>query len=165
MCLAGRDREREGAYLPMKESERTVGSKRQRRQESGEQKEMRIEGGRGTHSRPQEKDGARDQAAEKESRWTASGAEGRGSRSREGRRKRVVRRRLVCGAFTGVGPSFILPLQSVNTYARSPRACVCVHTCAGAYARVCCVIASLYAYLLTGALFADNDEGVPRRGR
>lgn len=27
------DREREGAYLPMKESERTVGSKRQRRQE------------------------------------------------------------------------------------------------------------------------------------
>lgn len=36
--------------------------------------------------------------------------------SRVGRRKRVVRRRLVCGAFTGVGPSFILPLQSVNTY-------------------------------------------------
>lgn len=29
---------------------------------------------------------------------------------------REVRRRLVCGAFTGVGPSFILPLQSVNTY-------------------------------------------------
>lgn len=28
----------------------------------------------------------------------------------------MVRRRLVCGAFTGVGPSFILPLQSVNTY-------------------------------------------------
>lgn len=30
--------------------------------------------------------------------------------------EREVRRRLVCGAFTGVGPSFILPLQSVNTY-------------------------------------------------
>jgi len=55
----------------------------------------------------------RDRVAAKE-RWTAT-------RARVGRRKRVVRRRLVCGAFTGVGPSFILPLQSVNTY---PPVCV-----------------------------------------
>lgn len=37
------------------------------------------------------------------------------------------------------------------------------HTHSHAYALVC-IIASLYAYLLTGALFADN-EGIPRRGR
>lgn len=59
-------------------------------------------------------------------------------RARVGRRKRVVRRRLVCGAFTGVGPSFILPLQSVNTYLPMRGAFVCAscththtHTCAG----------------------------------
>jgi hypothetical protein len=34
------------------------------------------------------------------------------------------RRRLVCGAFTGVGPSFILPLRSVNTYASPVHVCI-----------------------------------------
>lgn len=58
-------------------------------------------------------------------------------RARVGRRKRVVRRRLVCGAFTGVGPSFILPLQSVNTYLPMRGAFVCAALCTHTRTHTC----------------------------
>lgn len=68
------------------------------------------------------------------------------------------RRRLVCGAFTGVGPSFILPLRSVNTY---PPVYVCVlRARAFLFLRMHC----LWTQEDTRSLADDNDDKSPLLG-
>lgn len=140
------DRKRDrGVARERRESGSFEGEGRQRekeRERASERTESRE------RRRWRERERARDRAvglAKKESLIARAG------RARVGRRKRAVRRRLVCGAFTGVGPSFILPLQSVNTY---------LPMRARARVRVRGVrhVRAFYAYLLTGALCADNDE-------
>lgn len=177
MCLR-EGTEREGAYLltgRAREQNRadyrvlTSGGDEDRgkwcvREREREKRKMKIGGGRDS-SPSWEKD-----VCSERSDGEASQPAKRIACARRTEQKRVVRRRLVCGAFTGVGPSFILPLQSVNTYLRRIRVCVRVR----AHVRVrrvrtytsvrICIAASLCAYLLTGTLFVDNDE-VRRRCR
>lgn len=113
----------------VEETKTEVGKERERIK-----RKMKIGGGRDSSS--WEKDVCSEQSGGEE-RQTAK----RIVCARRTEQKRVVRRRLVCGAFTGVGPSFILPLQSVNTYLRRVR-CVCVLR-----VRMCVFDASrMYAY-------------------
>lgn len=141
------------------EETKTEADRRTERKKERARRKMKIGGGR--DSSPSWEKDICSERSDREERQTAK----RIACARRTEEKRVVRRRLVCGAFTGVGPSFILPLQSVNTYLRRVRMCICVLCacmCACAHVRMytCTYLyrAPLYAYLLTGALFVDNDE-------